>query len=162
MRMYADPYAKLKNTFNKDPSYRWVQCSWEARSRCRPPPPWAAGTPGSGSAGQRPAHPQTEPSSNTSYSQLCLKTELRARSWTKSINDKTSGRLLSFSGSGRKYDFYAVLWIHDILVRIPGSEPLINESGSCYYIFVHDLQDPNIKLFSLISFWRYIYIIFLW
>jgi hypothetical protein len=59
--------------------------------------------------------------------------------------------------------FKAVLRIHDILVWIRRSMPLTDGSGSCY--FVIDLQDANKKtnlkkVFLLITFRRYIYIIF--
>jgi hypothetical protein len=54
-----------------------------------------------------------------------------------------------------------VLQIHDILVwiRIRGSMPLTNESGSCPFCHF-DSQDANKKLIFLkllITFWMYIY-----
>ncbi len=60
--------------------------------------------------------------------------------------------------------FPPLLRTHDILVRIRGSMPLTNGSGSCYFVIALQ-QDANKKLiflnsFLLITFWRYIFIIF--
>ncbi len=43
---------------------------------------------------------------------------------------------------------HAVLRIHDIFlrIRIRGSMPLKNGSGSCWFFFIIDLQDANKKL----------------
>ncbi len=64
--------------------------------------------------------------------------------------------------------FIAVLRIHDILVWIQiriwicGSMPLTNGSGSCFFRHWPSRcqQKTNLKVFLLITFWRYIYIIF--
>jgi hypothetical protein len=59
-----------------------------------------------------------------------------------------------------------VLRIHDILgwIRISGYMPLTNGSGSCYFRHwpARCQQKTNFltQFFLLITFWRYIYIIF--
>ncbi len=63
----------------------------------------------------------------------------------------------------KMWAFKPVLWISDILVRIRGSVPLTDGSGSCF--FRHRLTRCQKTLsffqsFWLITFWRYIYISF--
>ncbi len=76
---------------------------------------------------------------------------------------------LGKSANNALYLWEPVFWIHDILVwirfRIRGSKPLTNGPDPAPAIFVIDLQDANNKLikkkvFLLITFWRYICIMF--
>ncbi len=84
----------------------------------------------------------------------------RSISFLQSLND-----LLSDSLSKGSAPFQTVLRIHEILVRIRirGTRPLTNGSGSgCCCYFRRWTQQKNVFfwVFLLVTFWRYIYIIF--